>query len=221
MILKQKYASNTELLKEKIATCQCSWWHTFDLGNGLVTKGGAGVQDWKLSHLPKRYDGKRVLDIGCADGFYSFDAESKGAKEVVMIDHVIRPTRILMQELLETNVKFILSKTDDFTTNISGKFNSILFMGVLYHLRYPLLGLENAISMLNDNGEFYLETLIDENVKTCSMQFIEGDFGGASNNWWNPSVSCVLALMRSAGLHNVQMKSSIYGTRGFFYGDFK
>jgi len=219
MKLKQKYKDNPELVKNKLVELKTSWWHTFDFGNDIVAQGKSGAQGWKLDNLPKSYTGKRVLDIGCADGFFSFDAESKGAKEVIMIDHVIRPTRVLMEELLETNVKFILSKTDDFYTNITGKFDVILFMGVLYHLRYPLLGLEQVASLLNNNGEIYLETLIDSKIEFPGMRFIEGDFGGATNNWWNPSISCVLALMRSVGLTNEELKSTNREkTRAFFKG---
>src|SRR5690349_2768367 len=72
-------------LSERVS--EVSWFHTMDLGNGIVTA-GAGRPDLILPHLrlPQRLDGKRVLDVGAWDGFYSFEAERRGA-QVLATDH--------------------------------------------------------------------------------------------------------------------------------------
>src|ERR1051326_1573020 len=75
-----------EELKQKVAAIQ--WWHRIDLGNGIITPGRDQTQD-RLPGLgiPEDLRGLSVLDIGAWDGFFSFEAERRGAKRVLATDH--------------------------------------------------------------------------------------------------------------------------------------
>src|SRR6266480_2841742 len=68
------------------------WWHSIDLGDGIVTKGLKSSKHLKNEleslRLPD-LNGKTVLDIGAFDGFYSFEAERRGASRVVALDHYV------------------------------------------------------------------------------------------------------------------------------------
>jgi len=196
---------------------ELTWWHTLKLGN-VITDGHSVAQFWTLFNLPEDYINKRVLDVGCADGFFAFNAEDKGALEVVMLDDDDRPTRNLLLECLETKVKFVTKDIliDDLTN--LGKFDVILFLGVLYHLKYPLLGLEKITKLLNPDGEIYVETIISLDT-SCTMRFIEDSYANDYTNWWMPSVECVLALMRTAGFKEVLFKDyNDMKTRAIFWG---
>ena len=65
------------------------WWHSIDLGHGIVTKGVDHSQAERLSRLrlPADLSGRSVLDIGAWDGFFSFEAERRGAARIVAADY--------------------------------------------------------------------------------------------------------------------------------------
>ena len=66
------------------------WWHSIDLGHGVVTNGFKTAEALQREMVALRLPevrGKTVLDIGAYDGFYSFEAERRGAERVVALDH--------------------------------------------------------------------------------------------------------------------------------------
>lgn len=64
------------------------WYHTIDLGHGLVTEGVDNSPE-RLARLrlPNDLSGRSVLDIGAWDDFFSFEAERRHASRVVATDH--------------------------------------------------------------------------------------------------------------------------------------
>jgi tRNA (mo5U34)-methyltransferase len=80
-----KSATSLRELESRIE--EIDWFHSIDLGNGVITP-GKDDSKYKLSRLalPERFDGKSVLDIGAWDGFFSFEAEKRGAKRVLSVD---------------------------------------------------------------------------------------------------------------------------------------
>ncbi len=169
--------------------------------------------------LPEDMTGKSVLDIGCNAGFYSFEMKRRGASRVLGID---TDTGYLAQARFAAGV---LGMDVEFrqlpvwqVAELGETFDLVIFMGVLYHLRHPLLALDLihdhvAKDMLlfqsmqrgsrevaavaedydfNDSGHF-------TEPGYPKMYFIERRYSHDETNWWVPNRACTEAMLRSAG----------------------
>ncbi len=147
------------------------WYHTIDLGGGVVTNGVDNSPE-RLArlHLPDSLSGKSVLDIGAWDGFFSFEAERRGASRVVASDYYAwhglgwgtgqgKTAFELARTVLGSRVEDIDIDVLDLAPERVGTFDVVLFLGVLYHLPNPLLALERVASVTN--GMLILETVVD------------------------------------------------------------
>lgn len=160
------------------------WYHRIRVHDDIFTSpapeinGGRGYLDvWNfiLQEMQKiDFTDKKVLDIGCRDGFFSFEAERRGAKEIVGIDNDIS---LGTKEFLIPyfNSKVMLHKLNlyDLTPELFGSFDIILFFGVLYHLRYPFRGLKTIINCLEDEGLLLVESgmLVEESLQEHAMLY--------------------------------------------------
>ncbi len=109
---------------------------------------------------------KRVLDIGCRDGLFSFEAEKLGAREIIGIDNDLSlGATDLLIPYFRSKVKMHELNLYDLKPDTFGLFDVVIFPGVLYHLRYPFWGLKLIRDVLRDDGTLVLETatLVDEN----------------------------------------------------------
>lgn len=142
------------------------WYHRIEIFPGVVTP---GMGDSELHR--KRFDelgmpldarGMRVLDIGCADGYFSFLMEKRGAEEVVAIDYRRAEDSgfAIASNLLGSKVKYYVENVYGLSPEKYGLFDVVLFFGVLYHLRNPLLGLDRIRQMMNPQGVMFLESQI-------------------------------------------------------------
>lgn len=195
------------------------WIHRIQFGR-FNSGGGGPSQDWRVLMLPKDYTNKSVLDIGGADGFYSFDAEDKGAGRIVISDLRKNIKREMALRIFKTSVEEIIIDVYDMDS-MKETFDVIIFMGVLYHLQNPILGLEKVFNRLKEGGDLYLETLL------CTLkgipdempiaEFIENDrINHDITNWWAPTKETTLGMMRTVGFKNCKILSKFKG-RGFFY----
>src|SRR5688572_2733226 len=144
------------------------WYHTLDLGGGVVTQ---GVDDTPLRlarlDLPASLAGRTVLDIGAWDGFFSFEAERRGAARVVASDYYswhgtgwgTKAGFELARAALGSRVEDLDVDVMDLSPERAGTFDVVFFLGVLYHLPNPLLALERVASVTRDL--LVLETVID------------------------------------------------------------
>jgi tRNA (mo5U34)-methyltransferase len=199
------------------------WYHRFELAPGITTPGiDSSAQNLARMNLPSDLSGKRVLDIGACDGFYSFECERRGA-EVVAIEGNPGPTGFnVMRELLGSRVECHTMNIYDLTPEVFGEFDLVLCLGVLYHLRHPLLGLERVHAVCR--GRMILETQV------CDHHFIDAsgtprelaEFAPAllpvplaqfypaaelnhdTTNWWSPNLVGLLAMLRSVGFEPYQ-----------------
>ena len=134
-----------------------SWIHKMDL-NGVTTP---GVYDpcgkYDIFGLPERLDGLTVLDIGCADGYYSFESERRGAS-VVAVDRSLHGFE-LAREILGSKAEHRVIDFMEFTDE--RKFDIVLFLGILYHMRHPLLALERLREFVKDGGVAFIESEIE------------------------------------------------------------
>lgn len=187
-----------------------SWWHSIDLGEGQVTRGVHALEELKDNYarfnLPDDLSGKRLLDIGSWDGFYSFEAERHGAS-VVAVD-CWRPENFFKaKEVLGSRVEFHEMSVYEITKDGLGPFDLVFFLGVLYHLRHPLLALEQVCEVTRDFA--IIETHVIDNVfptEQPAMEFYEFDeLGGQYDNWWGPNIECLTRMVRSAGFARVEI----------------
>lgn len=196
------------------AVRQINWRHRIDLGHGITTPGNDRTLE-RLRHLglPESLEGKTVLDIGAWDGFYSFESERRGAERVVALDRwgegVVRKEGFnLARRTLGSRVEDIDLDVLDILPERLGTFDVVLFLGVLYHLRHPMLALERIRGI---TGELLiLESHVDGiSRRRPVMTFYPGsELNSDPTNWWGPNPGALLAMVRAAGFRNVVAVSS-------------
>ncbi|HVT02898.1 MAG TPA: DUF1698 domain-containing protein [Thermoanaerobaculia bacterium] len=144
------------------------WWHEIELAPGIITPGDDSNR-MKLPildaiGLPTDMRGLRALDIGCSDGFFSFEMERRGAN-VVAIDFVPEDYTgfAVAKKILGSSVEYRMDNAYNLSPDTYGKFDVVLFMGVLYHLRNPMGGLDAVRSVMKDGAKLFVGTMmIDE-----------------------------------------------------------
>ncbi|WP_284735597.1 TIGR04290 family methyltransferase [Dongia deserti] len=201
------------------------WFHNIDL-NGVRTApehflGDYPAVKWRrfADRIPADLGGKSVLDIGCNAGFYSIEMKRRGAARVLGIDF---DERYLAQARLATDVCGVDVEFRNLSVYDVGalgeRFDIVLFLGVLYHLRHPLLALDlihehvagdllvlqsmqrgsEAIDPLQDDYDFW-EADMFESSGFPRMHFVEHKYADDWTNWWIPNHACIEAMVRSAG----------------------
>lgn len=189
------------------------WYHTIDLGGGVVTQ---GIDDTPLRlarlDLPESLAGQTVLDVGAWDGFFSFEAERRGASRVLATDYYSwhgpgwgdKAGFELARAALGSRVEDLDIDVMDLSPERVGTFDVVLFLGVLYHLPHPLLALECAASVTR--RLLILETVVDMiGIRRPAVAFYPGrELNADPSNWWGPNVPAMHGLLRSAGFDRVR-----------------
>ena len=200
------------------------WFHNINL-NGVLTAPHHFLGDFpnvKWKHiapaLPADLSGATVLDIGCNGGFHSIELKKRGASRVLGVDvddRYLDQARFASQ-VLGLEIEFAKCSVYD-VDSIPGQFDFVLFMGVFYHLRYPLFALDKVIKKvrgslifqtmvrgsltspeLHEDYHFWNTEIFNQPDFPC-MYFIEKNYSGDPTNWWIPNRACVEAMLRSAG----------------------
>ena len=203
------------------------WFHNIHLSAAVQTFPHHHFGDfpnWKWQqlapHLPSDLSGWSVLNIGCNAGFYSFELARRGAK-VLGIDgnpHFLAQAQWAATYLgLNDACRFECHQVYDLA-RMDGRWDLVLFMGVFYHLRYPLLGLDIVAEKVGrylvfqsvatgERGAWAIPKNVDfqtmdelERSSWPHMAFIENTFCHDATNWWIPSRSAVAAMLRSTGM---------------------
>ncbi len=186
-------------------------YHTIELPDGSELPGLQTTEHlrWRLSHfnLPEDLTGRRVLDIGAWDGWFSFECERRGA-QVTAVDCVALDTFLEARDLRRSKVEYLTLDVAELSPARLGHFDIVLFFGVLYHLRHPLLGLEKVVEMTTDLALIESFVIAPENrTIPAVVEFYErGELGGQIDNWCGPSPEGLLALCRSAGFAQAELK---------------
>lgn len=203
-------ATFLELVQRQVALLSTKgWYHSIELPDGHVVQGLIGIDALKARlaayPIPESLTGKRVLDVGAWTGWCSFEMERRGA-EVVAVDCVEFEEFREAHRMLGSRVEYRILDVDELTPENVGLFDYVLFFGVLYHLRNPLLGLEKICAITRDTA--FVESFVtDDGDGPCSMEFYETtELGGQIDNWCGPTVQCALALCRSAGFARADLE---------------
>lgn len=183
------------------------WWHSFELPDGRRIEGVNDLASLKrrigLFPIPEDLTGKRVLDIGAWDGWFTFEMERRGA-EVMAIDCEESKNFRYLQRELASKVDYRILDVYELTPEKLGQFDIVLFLGVLYHLKHPLLGLERVCALTR--GMAAVQTFVSPDTGPPAMEFFETtELGGQFDNWVAPNVGCLLAMCRTAGFAAVEL----------------
>ncbi|NJD38914.1 MAG: DUF1698 domain-containing protein [Geobacter sp.] len=208
------------------------WYHKIHLPGGVVTPGWAPLVP-EAYRIPRDLHGKRVLDVGAWDGYWTFEALRRGACQVVAIDD--------FSDFLGTLQKNDRSAWDTFDTcrgmlgyaehqcprfdisvydavpSLFGQFDVIFFFGTLYHLRHPLLALDRLADLCKPGGAIFVESAILDDFSPYRnglgggypgdqmvMEFYpESEYSQNDSNWWVPTLACLAHMVRSAGFEQI------------------
>ena len=175
--------------------------------------------------IPDDLSGASVLDIGCNGGFYSFEMKRRGADRVLGLDHdpAYLNQATFARDQLGLDVEFRQADVYDIDKAVDNeRFDYVLFMGVLYHLRHPLYALEKVAALVRTRLLFqsmergawdtmdiapdypFAERDVFFDERFPRMYFVEHAYAGDRTNWWIPNPACTQALLRSAGLRIVE-----------------
>lgn len=205
------------------------WFHNLDL-LGVRTAPDHFLGDYPNTKwqrfagaLPSDLRGQSVLDIGCNAGFFSLEMKRRGAERVVGIDsdpRYLEQARFAAQ-VLGLSIEWRELSVYD-VPRLAERFDLVLFTGVLYHLRYPLLALDlirrhvvrhqlvfqamqrgsSDVAPLEEDYPFSEEAIFDR-PDYPRLHFVEHCYAGDPTNWWIPNRACVEALLRSSGFEIV------------------
>ncbi len=195
------------------AVAAIRWAHRIDLGQGMVTPGIWDTpQILERLQLPADLSGQSVLDAGCWDGFYSFAAERRGARRVLATDSFAWQRKSwgskdgfeLARRVLGSRVEDREIDVLDLAPESVGVFDLVLFLGVLYHMKHPMLALERVAAVTA--RLLIVETLIDLlYVPARALAFYPGgELDRDESNWFGPTPSAVEAMLRSVGFRRVE-----------------
>jgi tRNA (mo5U34)-methyltransferase len=199
------------------------WYHSFELPDGTRFEGYNTLdilhQRYARFPIPANLHGRRVLDIGAWDGWFSFEAERCGAA-VTAIDCVDIPNFRRIHEALGSTVDYRILDFFELRGAGLGRFDFVFFLGVLYHLKHPMLALEQVCALTTDTAivESFVtdaQTWQESQDKIPSMEFYETDeLGNQLDNWFGPGVTCLVAMCRAAGFARVELMYAAGFTAG-------
>ena len=210
-------ALDPETLRREVD--RIKWWHPIDLGHGIVTP-GADVTPQRLVEIrmPDDLTGLSVLDIGAWDGFFSFAAERRGARRVMATDSFCwdgggwgtKAGFDLARKALESKVEDRRCEVIDLSPATVGVFDVVLFLGVLYHMKHPLLALERVASVTGKH--LIMQTQVDMlAINRPAMAFYPGsELNGDPTNWVGLNPAAVVAMLQLVGFTRVEILSKSF-----------
>lgn len=210
-----KASLDSTALQEQIAQHR-HWYHRIQLAPGVVTPGTHGSQDAlgvidRLG-LPADARGLRVLDIGCRDGFFAFELERRGA-DVTGVDYAPPHATgfAIASRLLGSRVRYEVANVYDLTPERFGLFDLVLFLGVLYHLRNPMLALDRVRSVARPGATIFVETQVATAPPVAALDepvwqfFPRATLHGDATNKWAPNASGLVRALEECQIQVEQL----------------
>lgn len=239
---------NTSELEQHIDE-HALWWHSIDLGDGIVTPGHKPSslleQEIEALQLPDLH-GKTVLDIGAWDGYFSFAAERRGASRVVALDYytwATDPAAIewsgnrapkrpspeqpwdpvnlpgkrgfdLARDALGSNVESVFDDLLTLDVAALGQFDVVLFLGVLYHTRYPGQMLDIVAKLTRETMIIETESFTLAGYESLALgEFFEtNELADNDSNWWSFTEPAIAGMCRSSGFTAVEFLPPLHRT---------
>jgi tRNA (mo5U34)-methyltransferase len=186
------------------------WHQRFELVAGVETPGEHDIGYlFQTARVPADLRGRSALDIGTSNGGAAFLMEGAGAAPVVAVD--IYPEEWFgfgaVRSFLGSRVEYIRGTVYELDRLVRGRsFDIVLFWGVLYHLRHPLLALDQIRSVLSPEAEVSVETAVSDDELgaagdlACARFYRRDELGDDPSNWFAPTVACLEDWCVSSGL---------------------
>jgi tRNA (mo5U34)-methyltransferase len=195
------------------------WFQRLEILPGFYSPGWDDTAATKLPYygLPDDLSGLRVLDIGCAEGFFSFEAERRGAREVIGIDSFPDSVRRfnIVKAARQSNANAFLLNVYDLEPKRLGTFDLVLFYGVFYHLKHPQLALERIRSICT--GTMLFQTHVNDEPAVASAPWARfhphGLMSGGEGEHFDPTVFwifnelCCVAMLDHVGFTEIETVS--------------
>jgi tRNA (mo5U34)-methyltransferase len=206
------------------------WYHRIELPGGVTTPGWAPISA-DAYRIPEDLTGKRVLDIGAWDGYWTFEALTRGAEQVVAIDDFSDFVGQLKEKDRKAWDNFDLCREAlgydedkcqrhemsiyDLKPETFGSFDIVFCFGVLYHLRWPMY----AVDKISDicTGELFMESAVADDFSAYRgglgkgfgnemvAEFYPNDeYGKNETNWWAPTLRCLGSMVKASGFETVR-----------------
>jgi tRNA (mo5U34)-methyltransferase len=195
---------------------QYFWFHSIDVGNGVVTPGTKTPQihaaEAAVIFDPIEMNGATVIDIGAWNGYYSFEAKRRGASRVLATDHFCwnhehfrgRETFDLARSALGLEIEALDIDVPELSPEkVGGKFDVVLFLGVFYHLFDPIDGLRRAASLANDVLVVETHTDLADLDRPAMVMYPGCELDGDPTSWWGPNNACVRELLNAMGFARI------------------
>ncbi len=190
------------------------WHHAMEVISGVRSRGAYDPEPMMLQmQLPRRLDGLTALDIGCNDGYFTFELERRGA-QVTSVDHSPpTPGFALAHRLRGSHAEHFQDNVYNMTAAQYGQYDIVFLLGVIYHLRHPLLAIDICSTLVKPGGLLVLETHATDNsvikddgnfygmgdTSLQMMQFLPyRELCNDESNWWTQSLSCLASMIESA-----------------------
>ncbi len=211
-MIKADLTANVQRQNSELA--KLGYYHSIELPDGRIIPGFQSIETQRARiarfPIPQDLRGKRVLDIGAWDGWFSFEMERRGAT-VVAVDLTKRTRFLEAKAMMNSKVEHVVADISFLTPREIGYFDIVLFFGVLYHLKHPMLALERVCELSTDL--VCVESFVTDEQPTGTipaMEFYEGtELAGQFDNWVGPNISCLMAMCRTAGFARVDFQSVV------------
>src|SRR5215813_202394 len=204
---------NATEMRERIS--QIKWFHCINFGNGVVAPGTDNSSE-KLKQLrfPENLFGKSFLDIGAWDGFFSFEAEKRGATRVLATDRFVWDGNVpghskagftTARELLQSKIEDLRIDPFDISPENVGTYDVVLLSGVIYHVKNPWLLIERAAAVTREL--LIIETVTDLNWmrRPGVALFTQGKLVGDNTNWCAPNIPALKIMLQDVGFNSVEV----------------
>lgn len=214
-----------------------TWRHRIEVSPGVTTPGTEDTAaELPRLGIPEDLAGRRVLDIGCSDGFYSFVCENRGA-QVTSIDDESSLLAggvngfTVASRLLGSRARYQVMDVHRLGGAGLGHFDVVLFINVLYHLKNPLLALEQIAEVTEPGGLLVLKTYFRQDVRVLVRGrpygfdidrrpkwwfFPDRELGGDPTNWFGPNRRAIEGSLRATGWEDVELKCR-HGDRLYYH----
>jgi len=205
-----------------LVNSKTDWWHTITLPYGIKTPGlvTEKTQDWNAQIIPTDLKGLTVLDIGAWDGYYSFLCEQRGAS-VTAIDSMMRWGGMdgfeISRKILNSKVKYIQMDVID-VEKLNTVFDIVLYFGVYYHLKNPLLVFE-ILRKITKQSLLFEGHFIDVDGKPLMFFYPNSELSGDGSNWWEANQQCLEDMLRVAGFNKVTTINKSIDTKVTVYNE--
>jgi len=190
---------------------EVDWYHCLNLGDGIITPGCNSSLLLDFMKLPENLRNKTLLDIGAWDGLYSFEAEKRGA-EVLATDSVCWNTTPfegsktlgtkkgfdLAKRILESKIKEKFIFPEEISINSVGSHDIVLLLGVIYHVKNPILVIQNAWDVTKELMilESHIDTRFGEEIP-YSVFYPNNELNNDTTNWWGPNLNCLRSILNT------------------------